>query len=567
MTIVAKSAPSKKEQITNENGEIFMSKYHKDLHEWSKNVDKRYAWVILAALFFTFAACLGCYRMYGLVFAAVTSQGVYTREEASWPVSMIFSSENISGPIVSIIAYHISYRTSMLIGGLLIITCNTLTYFSKSLITDVLLVGIFQGFGYAFIFMPYMQVINSYFIKYRNIALGVSLCGGTLSVFVWTPIFHYVLENYHWRAAYLLVGAITCTNIVMVPLLRPNPKPDPPSTPKANPGMSIRALTYQGSIRRQSIISLRKDSQLHRSGSLVSVNPFASSAGIERKISRTVNDSAYGGADVAAGEPHHHHHHHSDQAPHQPASIPAGGRVEQLKGMARDEQMETKSLHDIEMETVKSKFDMSIIWDILKTPGFHVIWYLELTYYWIFSIFCLVLVDFGKDHGCEPDEAEGLLMFQSVGEIIGRLGLTVLADMHFLSCQNTVILDLILLTAALCYLPYANGFMAIAIMTVTINAFGSLLYILLNGLLIDKVGEQKVTIGYGMASCIVGILIIFRPQAVGFFRDYLESYEWLMVSLGLACALGAVLFIIEGLVTRYCCKRHDEFRDETRSNA
>lgn len=573
MTLIANNTPEKTEQNLNENKKSpdgFISQYHKDLHEWSKNVDKRYAWVILAALFFTFAACLGCYRMYGLIFAQVTTTGVYTREEATWPVSMIFSSENISGPVVSIIAYHISYRTSMLIGGVLIILCNSLTYFSNSLIIDVLLIGIIQGFGYAFIFMPFMGVINSYFLKYRNIALGFSLCGGTLSVFVLTPIFQYVLENYHWRASYLLVGAITCTNILMVPLLKPNPKPASPAAPKPKPtGMSIRALTYQGSIRRQSTILVRSESQRRRSGSNISVNPFASSVGHERKISRGVAENSPNGGTIVE-----HRHHQQQSSPQQQQGSPqqpACGRVEQLKGMARDEQFETKSLHDIEMETVKSGFELSSIWEILKTPGFHVIWYLELTYYWIFSIFCLVLVDFGIDRGCDREEAERLLMFQSIGEMVGRLGLTVLADMQFLSCQNTVILDLLLLTAILCYFPFVNGFIGIASMTVILNAFASLLYILLNGLLVAKLGEQKVTIGYGMASCVVGVLIIFRPHAVGFFRDYIGSYAWLMISLGLACALGALLFVIEGIFSRCCSKKEEEgeegTREETLSNA
>uniref|UniRef100_A0A6G1S9Z4 Monocarboxylate transporter 6 n=1 Tax=Aceria tosichella TaxID=561515 RepID=A0A6G1S9Z4_9ACAR len=591
MTVITNSTSDKIEQVLNENSQSksnkqqspengFISQYHRELHEWSKNVDKRYAWVILMALFFTFAACLGSYRMYGLIFAQVTTSGHYTREEATWPVSMIFSSENISGPLVSIIAYHISYRTSMLIGGSLILLCNTLTYFSDSLLMDILLIGIFQGFGYAFIFMPYMQVINSYFLKYRNIALGFSLCGGTLSVFILTPLFRYVLDNYHWRAAYLLVGAITCVNLIMVPLLKPNPKPMPPSV-KAKPRsakMSIRALTYQGSIRRQSTILVRTESQRRRSGgSIISVNPFASSVGVERKISRAVNEtgspSSCGAGSVGVGSGHggqgspgvDHLHPSSQQSPPQ---SPQFGRVGQLREQAREEHFETKSLHDIEQETVKSSsFEMSIIWEILRTPGFHVIWYLELTYYWIFSIFCLVLVDFGIDRGCDRDQAEGLLMFQSIGEMVGRLGLTVLADMQFLSCQNTVILDLILMTAILCYFPFIESYMGIASMTVILNAFASLLYILLNGLLVAKLGEQKVTIGYGMASCVVGVLIIFRPQAVGYFRDHIGRYDWLMISLGLACALGAILFIIEGIVTKYCCKKNnEESADDTVSN-
>jgi hypothetical protein len=41
-----------------------------------------------------------------------------------------------------------------------------------------------------------------------------------------------------------------------------------------------------------------------------------------------------------------------------------------------------------------------------------------------------------------------------------------------------------------------------------------------------------------------------------------------MMSMGVACAIGAVLFIIEGFVTKYCCKPDDdEAQDDTFSNA
>lgn len=528
------------DQLRYQNNEQ-MAEYRRKLCEWSKNVDKRYAWVILLALWLTFGATLGSYRIYGLVFARVTDEEIYTREEASWPVSMILTVENLAGPLVSIIAYHLSYRYSLLIGGLCIALGNGIAYWSNSLLVDILLIGFVQGIGYAFVFMPFMEVINSYFSKYRNMALGVALCGGTLSVFVMTPLFNWVLNTYHWRVSYLFVGAICCINILMVPLLKPNPKPTPPMSNSfrslqekekkkekegGSDGLSFRALTFQNSMRRQSTIMVRRDSRDHRL-SVISVNPFASSTGVERKISRAVLDTK------------------------------ASKNAAQEKSAANDEleMQETRSLHEIGEETANMKFQMSTIIEILKTPGFHLIWYLDMIYFWVFGIFCLILVDFGKDHGCSKSEARDLMMFQSLGEVIGRMGLTALVDMQFTSHRNMVCLDLILMAILLCTIPQANSFVSLASMTVVLNALASLLYILLNGLLVNMLGESKVTIGYGMASCVAGFLITFRPQAVGYFRDYIGDYEWLLISLGLACALGAILCAAEGYITECYLKK------------
>lgn len=543
-----------------------MSRYHQDLVKWARNVDKRYAWVVLAALWTMMAATLGPYRMYGLVYAKVTQAGVYTREEASWPVSMIFTVENIIGPLVSIIVYHISYRSSMLLGGILLVAGNCMAYFSDSLLLDVLAIGFIEGIGFAFIFMPFMEIINNYFMRYRNAALGFALCGGTMSIFIWSPIFQWLLENYEWRTAYLGFGAVCSLNVLVVPLLKPNPRPATPvdgdgsnATPAGSATgnsnkfskMSIRALSYQNSMRRQStiMISRKAGAGVHRNDSIISVNPFASTAGIERKISRVISSSV----------------HQRPAESLQKQVVVSSAAKQQQEQQQQQQQQQENQIEAYETVTlgevgkgVESEFDMLVIVRILKIPGFHLIWYLELIYFWVFSIYCLVLVDYGTDRGCTREEAEGLLSFQSIGEIIGRMLLTIVVDMRFLSNRNTVVLVLVILTGLLVANTQVFGLFWIATMTTAISALASLLYILLNGLLVDFLGERQVTIGYGMASSVVGVLIIFRPQAVGFFRDTMGSYDPLMLSLAVSCALGAVLCLLEPLVTRLCCKREPE---------
>lgn len=528
-----------------------ISEHQKALLKWYKNVDKRYAWIVLAALWFMMTAVLGPYRIYSLIYARVTKEGIYSREEASWPVSMIFTVENLIGPFVSVICYHLTYHQSMLIGGVLLATGNGLCALSSHIYLDVILLGVVQGIGYAFIFMPFMEIINNYFLKYRNSALGFALCGGTLSIFVWSPLFQWVLDTYPWRYAYFGTGLVCCIVILMVPFLKSNPMPkfEMNENNKITKGsnnrdskfskMSIRALTYQNSLRRQSTILIARQAstnRMQRQASVISVNPFASSAGLERKISRAIGNQ--------------------ERQQQQQNSIDKPGLIKQnslvinqsQNPMKNELDFETMSLGEVGQD--ESDFDTSIIWDVLKTPAFHLIWYNELIYFWIFSIYCLVIVDYAVDRGCTKDESESMLSFQSIGELIGRLILTVLVDMKLISNKNVVVLVLFLLAGLLTTSTYVTGYIWMASLTVGVSSFLSLLYIMLNGLLVDYLGERQVTIGYGMASCIGGFLIFFRPQAVGFCRDYLGSYDPLMRALAVSCLLGALLWIIEPILTR-----------------
>lgn len=624
-------------------GKSGLNEYQRKLIDWSENVDKAYAWVVLTALFIMMAATLGSYRIYGLLFAVVTEQKVYTRAEATWPVSTIFTVENLIGPMVSVVTYYITFRQSMFFGGLLLTLGNLGAWFSSSLWVDVLSVGIVQGVGYAFVFMPFMEIINNYFLRYRNMALGLALSGGTLSVFLWSPIAQWCLQNYEWRASYLLISAICSLNLLMVPLLKPNPRPNlqehlntnrnlnnnsnyndeqqleknhnqGPESTKAMSRSSLsrlsrRALTYRNSIRHQTtVLVTRKTSINHKSGlrrqeSVISMNPFASTAGLERQISTiatacdptavvtgTVPSSQLSSGarrpsscfiarepSIIEGQQHgsiapaptnmetsnsnsnNSNNHHPSLARLTSMGTQASLYQQSFEcnpELDTTEHYETLSLSEMGEKLMnESEFDSSLVWEILKKPAFHLIWFNELIYFWVFSIYCLVLADLGRDRGCTKSQADSLLSFQSLGELIGRIGLTILVDLRYLSSKNVVTLVLFLICGCLITVTQISGFLWMASLTATTSALTALLYITLNGLLVDYLGERQVTLGYGMCSCIAGIFMYFRPQAVGLFRDRLGSYDWLLISLGLACALGGLLWILEPLLTRCLCGR------------
>lgn len=408
--------------------------------EWSRNIDRGYAFIILFALFFAMCITLGPYRIYSLIFAKITNDGFYTREEASWPVSTIYTVENLVGPLVSIIACHISYRQTYLIGSVLLMIGNGFTALSSSLWIDTLLIGVVQGVGFSFMCMPIMEIINSYFIRYRSLALGLALSGGTLSIFVLSPIFQWLLETYPWRYSYLGIVLICSMNLIIAPLLKPNPIPD-----------------------------------------------LQPSTGCEGHTST---------------------------------------------------------------DKLDSKFSASIISSLLRTPAFYLICFNQLLYFWLFTVWCLVMVDYGLDRGCTLKEAESLLSFQSVGELLGRLVLTIFIDRKFLTNRASNILTLLLLATILVSVIFVQGYIWLAIITVSFTAFVSLLYIQLNGLLIDYLGQDRVTIGFGMTSFISGVLMILRPQALGYFRDQHGTYDPLLACLAVACSFGAVLWLLEPLMTR-----------------
>lgn len=87
-----------------------------------------------------------------------------------------------------------------------------------------------------------------------------------------------------------------------------------------------------------------------------------------------------------------------------------------------------------------SSSTISNIWIVLKTPAFHLIWYCALIYLWVFGIIYLILIDFSIDHGLTKEDSQSMVIFESIGEVFGRLVLTSLVDMRLMSNKNVVTL-------------------------------------------------------------------------------------------------------------------------------
>lgn len=187
---------------------------------------------------------------------------------------------------------------------------------------------------------------------------------------------------------------------------------------------------------------------------------------------------------------------------------------------------------------------------ILKTPTFHLIWLSEMFYYWIFTIWCLIFVDYAIDKGITKSQADNLLVFQSVGELLGRIILPGVVDYKLMTAKNAYILFSTTNAVALILATQSLGYYVMAAATVVIMATNSCSFILLNPLMVEGLGESKVTTTFSLTSFICGLSISFRPQFIGYFRDQMGTYDPLMICLAAMALVGAFLWFLEPLMRR-----------------
>lgn len=186
-----------------------------------KNVDAGYAWVILVTMFLINATTFGTVRVYGLIFEKLARTDHYTRTEASLPFAISGAIENMGGMLTCFLVYKTSWRLVVFLGTLLTTCGHFGAYFSHSVTIDVVTIGLMCGLGTSFISIPFFQINNAYFVKYRTTAFGASLAGAAMGIYYVSPICEYTLEHYSVHTCYLVLSMILFPNVLLSLLLRP----------------------------------------------------------------------------------------------------------------------------------------------------------------------------------------------------------------------------------------------------------------------------------------------------------------------------------------------------------
>jgi MFS family permease len=122
-------------------------------------------------------------------------------------------------PFVCFLIKKFSCRTVALIGSTLFFFGFILArYAVHNLIELNLVVGFLTSTGLAMIYIPAYLIISFYFNERRALATGLAVSGSGLGVFAFSPLVAYLIREYGWRDAWLILGAI-CSHTFISALL------------------------------------------------------------------------------------------------------------------------------------------------------------------------------------------------------------------------------------------------------------------------------------------------------------------------------------------------------------
>ncbi len=182
-----------------------------------------YGWAIVAAFFAISTIMFGALTSFGVFFKSIGTEFGLTRAATS----AIFSAQNLFGAVMSFVGGwavdKYGPKTSALFIGILtglslLLTSQTSAYW-QLFITYSLLFSVI-GVVYTMI----MSTVSRWFVKSRGVALGIAGAGIGLGAVIVAPLATYLISDFGWRMAYIILGLITW--VIIIPLsrsLRKNP--------------------------------------------------------------------------------------------------------------------------------------------------------------------------------------------------------------------------------------------------------------------------------------------------------------------------------------------------------
>ncbi|XP_060802973.1 monocarboxylate transporter 14-like [Amyelois transitella] len=168
--------------------------------------DGGWGWVVVAASFLIATVADGLAFSYGLMHDKFVDHFGQSEAKTSVIGSLFISVPLIAGPIMSALVDRYGCRNMTILGGV----ASTIGFVAASLSNSVEVLyvtyGLMAGIGMGLLYVTAVVSIAYWFEKRRNLAVGLGSCGVGFGTFVYSPLTTYLLEEYGWRGALLLLA-------------------------------------------------------------------------------------------------------------------------------------------------------------------------------------------------------------------------------------------------------------------------------------------------------------------------------------------------------------------------
>lgn len=183
-------------------------------------MDAGYAWVILFACSCLYMLLSGVTKAFGIMYTELLIAYDVGAGNTAWIGSLQSFLYFCMGPVSNHLAVRFSFRTVVMIGGVVMSVGYLVSAFVPSIEWMFLTLGIISGIGGGLIYSPCTTLVSFYFSKRRAFANGIVLSGSGLGSFTFPYFYRYTIDQLGFQGALFIVSAVLLHICVAGALLR-----------------------------------------------------------------------------------------------------------------------------------------------------------------------------------------------------------------------------------------------------------------------------------------------------------------------------------------------------------
>ncbi|KAH0949375.1 hypothetical protein HN011_001890 [Eciton burchellii] len=556
--------------------------------------DGGWGWLVLLASVMVNLLIPGTIKSFGVLFVEFLDVFDASPAAAAWIPSLCYFLYSSLGPLSSILSVKYSYRTVTLIGGTFAAMGMMLSYFANSVAFLCVSYGVLVGTGAGLAFPPTVYIVTSYFVRLRGLANGLCISGSALGSIFLPPVLGFLLQEYGYRGAVLIMGAVTLNVWASALLYHPvewhmmsaqplddsekhdnadtvsmtvTSSPEQSANEKGNSQLTITnnstsekaapivpksassvALEYykqntplQGRTRKISMPTGREISgQMHSTPTLHAVPErggaiadFGKYPKVTRSPLRSPSTSSFNYVSTP--------YHGSTLSALHPERASTLTLNAISSTFSRKSTIRTrKGEREDEKDQQNKFFDFSL----LKDPIYLVILISNSTNAVSYTNFVILLPAYAISLGFNNWDASLLLSIVSMLDLVGRIGGSALSDIKIMPKHWYFVGGLLASGISLTILPSSNAYTMLSVYCAFFGLASGIYVGITAVIMADMLGTEKLTSSYGISLFVNGVIQLVGPPICGIVFEQIGSYGPIFSILGIILIFGASLWSI-----------------------
>ncbi|XP_015905076.2 uncharacterized protein [Parasteatoda tepidariorum] len=518
-----------------------------------RGVDSRRSWVVAIACGVVFSLINCPMRLGAQLFVSLKDCYGTSRNAASLPFELAYFTRSISGPLAGYFGERIGLQKVTAIGCLTSAAGMFACYFANNIITIDIFLGLVFGIGYGWATAVVPEIINQHFIEHRTKGNGIVFGASGLSGFLTPPLLVFVLNTYGQSASFLIISGIILNTIPAVMLLT---KPDEEKVPESKTtedNFENQKLAKQKNTDSETAHKLNIDMFKEKNILVPNDSHHNQTPKLEDTFSKDTDKhilynpsftSVQNSTNNLVGQRNEFDSTKLNSTQiNRPIPV---AKIIELNVNDLTNQLTSvggKNTYFNPIDSVpkdKAETSMCESINILWTPTFLLITFVQSSHFYIMYMFWTITVDIVRDKGVQRELEVYFVMALSLFDTIGRFFLACVTDCTRLTAAHFSSVCFAMIGLSCLLLVWVSGFeatlLAICLLGLIVGGNTTSLPGIVNGFI------EKEKRPLAMASR----LLMYAPMSftmsplIGYFREVLSSYNgllYIMMSMCFACSI------------------------------